>query len=184
MARADVLQNDKPAYAFVNVKCDDGSVSSSNLLCVVPKMLGIPAVPRTPHRLIYDGSMGLDVWTSTDGGNVEVKAGPYGIDGVYSDSLSLATFKPGDMMYHGAKDSLLQLSISGKPQSFIVSVSDGKDKYDCYLELPSTSEWHKFTLSSSDFKSVKSGPLNNWATVIMLEISSKDELIVGSALWV
>ncbi|MCH5160690.1 MAG: hypothetical protein J1G04_01520 [Clostridiales bacterium] len=184
MARADVLQNDKPAYAFINVKCEDGSVSSSPLLCVVPKMLGIPAVPRMPHRLIYDGSMGLDVWTSADGGNVEVKTGPYGIDGVCSDTLSLATFKPGDMMYRGEKDSLLQLSVSGKQQSITVSVSDGVDKYDCIRDIPSVGEWHKFTLSSSDFKNVKSGTLNNWLNVIMLEISSKDELIVGSALWV
>ncbi len=183
IARADVLQNAKPAYAFVNVTDSDGNVSSSPLLSIIPKTLGITAVPRLPHRLIYEGSMGTDVWTSPDGGTIETKVGPYDIEGVYSDSNYLATFKPGDFLYHGNSDSLLQIIASGKRQKFTISVGDGVELYGCELEIPNSGEWHKFTLSSSDFKSAN-GPLNDWTDVVMLEIVSDDELIVSSVLWV
>ena len=184
MARADVLQNDKPAYAFVNVTTENGYVSSSPVLGIVPKTLGIPAEPpRMPHRLIYEGSMGKDVWTSTDGGTVEVKTGPYEIDGVISDTRNLATFKPGDLIYHGNNDSLLQIIVSGKPQKFTISVSDGMEVFDCELEISNSGEWQKYTLSGSDFKSAN-GTLNDWSSVVMLKITSENELIVSSVLWV
>ncbi len=183
IARADVLQNDKSAYAFVNVTNKNGSVASSPLLSIIPKTLGITAVPRLPHRLIYEGSMGTDVWTSPDGGTIESKVGPYDIDGVSSDSHDLATFKPGDYLYHGNSDSLLQIIASGKRQKFTISVGDNAELYQCELEIPNAGEWHKFTLSSSDFKSAN-GSLKDWTDIVMLEIISDDELIVSSVLWV
>ncbi|MDE7464116.1 MAG: hypothetical protein K2M48_03710 [Clostridiales bacterium] len=182
-AHVDVLQNDKPVYAFVNMTDNDGNVFTSPLLTVIPKSLAITAQPAVHRRLIYDGSMGADVWLSPRGGETRAQAGPFGIDGVIGDDNTLITFKPGDMLYRANGDALLQILLSGKCSEITVSVSDGTDKYHCTVKLPNSEEWHKFTLSHTDFKSAN-GPLDDWSTIIMLKLAADDEFIVSSVLWV
>lgn len=183
IARVDVLQNDKPVYAFVNLTDNDGDVITSQLLTVIPKSLAIPAQSGVHRRLIYDGSMGADVWISPHGGAVQAESGPFDIDGVSGGGNKLVTFKPGDMLYRAEGDNLLQILISGKCSDVKVTVSDGEDNYVCVIKLPNSEEWHKFTLSQNDFKSAN-GPLYSWANVIMLRLEADDAFIVNSVLWV
>lgn len=183
MARIDVLRNEKPVYAFVNVTYESGNVQSSLLLSVIPKMLGIPSQPTVWQRLIYDGSMGKDVWTSPAGGNVKKTHGLFDIEGVTSDTNSLATFKTGDPLYRAPNGTLLQLLVCGRARTITITLLDEDDYYSCKVELPSSDAWHKFTLSTHDFKGVN-GPLPDWSQIIMIEFTADDEFIISSVLWV
>lgn len=183
MANVDVLRNEKHVYAFVNVSDDDGYITSSGLLTLIPKTLGIPPMSVVNRRLIYDGSMGKDVWTSPDGGSISAVSGLFGIDGITSDSHSLVTFKPGDPLYRAANGSLLQIMLCGKPQTVNVAVSNETESYGCQINVPSDDNWHKITLNHFDFKSDK-GPLSDWSDIIMLAFSAESDFIIGSVLWV
>lgn len=182
MAHADVLQDDKPVYAFVNATKDEYTASSC-LLTVLPKALHIPAAPTVKRRLIYDGSMGKDVWTSPDGGKIEVTHGLFGIDGITSSSHKIATFKPGDQLYRANNDSLLQIMISGTAQSVTLILSDEIGKYSCKIDIPNGDNWHKFTLSHEDFK-CDGMQLADWSKIILLEFDAESDFIISSVLWV
>ncbi len=183
LARADVHINTKPVYAFVNLTDASGNVFSSEITSLIPKTLGISSQPTVKHHLIYDGSMGKDVWASPNGGTVNVKSGLFDIDGVYSDAHTLATFKPGDMMYCADEGVLLQIMVSGKPQKITISVYDETDEYVFEIEIPKYDKWYKFTLSQSDFKGVN-GQLMSWSDVNMIKFASSEEFLIGSVLWV
>lgn len=183
LARADVLQSDKRVYGFVNIYDENGDVSSSQLTSIIPKMLGITPHQTIKRRLIYDGSMGCDVWTSPNGGKVDTKTGLYGIEGVYSDTNSLATFKPGDLLYRADDEVLLQIIASGKPQTLNITVSDGSALYYCSVNINNAEDWHKFTLSNTDFKN-GNGQLIGWRNVVMMAFDSDSEFLLSSILWV
>ncbi len=182
IAHVDVLQDDQPVYVFVNVRDENGNVTTSQLLTVIPKTLGIPAQQAVHRRLIYDGSMGVDVWFSPRGGTTSTVSGPFGIDGVKGDGNTLITFKPGDMLYRAQGDVLLQIILNGKSENIEITVSDGKNEYTCFVTLPNSEEWHKFTLSRNDFKGAN-GTLDDWSKIIMLKLGADDEFIVNSVLW-
>lgn len=182
MAHVDVLQDDKPVYAFVNTEDEFGNIDSSVLHTVIPKNLGIPQQSAVKRRLIYDGSMGTDVWATPKGGTVTVKKGAFDIDGVSSDSNHLVTFKPGDLLYRADGDVMLQLLICGNRQKLNVGIFDGKEKFYAQVELPGANEYHKFTLALSDFKG--QGMPDDFSSIIMLELFSDEEFIVSSVLWV
>lgn len=183
LARADVHINTKPVYAFVNISNADGDVISSTLISLMPKSLGISSQPTVKRHLIYEGSMGNDVWTSPDGGSVNTKSGLFGIDGVYSDAHSLATFKPGDLMYCANEGVLLQIMVSGKPQTINISVYDDTNEYTFSIDVPNFDKWYKFTLSNTDFKN-KCGQLSSWSKINMIKFTSSDEFLISSVLWV
>lgn len=183
LARADVHMNTAPVYAFVNISNDSGDVISSKLISLIPKSLGIPSQPAVKRHLIYEGSMGKDVWSSPNGGSVNTKSGLFDIDGVYSDAHSLATFKPGDMMYRADEGVLLQIMVSGKPQKITISVYDDKNEYTFDVNIPNYDKWYKFTLSQTDFKN-KGGQLSSWSKINMIKFTSSEEFLISSVLWV
>lgn len=184
IARIDVLRNEKPVYGFVNVIYEGDLTQSSQLLSVIPKSLGIPpSKPMAWQRLIYDGSMGKDVWTSPAGGTVNSARGLFDIEGVSSSLNSLVTFKTGDPLYRAPGGSLLQILVSGKAKTINITLLDEDEFYSCRVELPSEDAWHKFTLSHLDFKGVN-GPLHDWSHMIMLKFIADDKFIISSVLWV
>lgn len=183
LAKFDVYKNDKTIYGFVNMTDGEGNVLSSSLLSVLPKSLGIPSQPVISQRLIYDGSMKKDVWASPNGGTVIFKSGLFGIDGITSDSNSLATFKPWSPLHRANADALLQIMVWGKPQTLNISVREEYESYYCPVKITSSDNWQKFTLSHLDFKGPV-GPLFDWSQAIMLEFSSDEEFIISSVLWV
>lgn len=183
IAKINVCQGDKPIYAFANFIYPNGAVKSSTVIGVIPKSLGVIARPGVSHRKIYDGSMGKDGWTSRFGGSVKLVSGPFDIDGITSEDTSLVTFKPGDPLFKVPADTLLQLMLSGDPQSVIVSVSDRTNVYSAYIELNNSGDWQTFSLSHMNFKG-SAGTLSDWSQILMLEITSVSKLIVGSVLWV
>ncbi len=183
IARVDVLQSDKPVYAFTDLTDKDGNVYSSPITTIIPKNLGISAQPTVKRRLIYSGEMGTDVWTSTCGGEIMMKHGPYGIDGISSENNSLITYKAGDLLYRADHDSLLQILISGKSKKVELTVSDGDEKYTCDINLASPDDWTKLTLAPTDFKSAN-GSLSDWSRVVMIKFVGDDEFLISSALWV
>ncbi|MCM1367496.1 MAG: hypothetical protein NC184_01615 [Roseburia sp.] len=183
LAKADTFKNENTIFAFVNMTDGDGNVLSSQLLSVVPKSLGIPSQPIIGQRLIYDGSMKKDVWMSPNGGNVIFKSGLFGIDGITSDSNSLATFKPWSPLPRANADALLQIMVCGKPQTLNITVREEYESYYCQVKISSSENWEKFTLSHLDFKGPV-GPLFDWSQAIMLEFTSDEEFIISSVLWV
>lgn len=183
MAQVNVCKDDKPLYAFANMISENGDVQSTAMITVLPKQLRITARGGVAHRKIYDGSMGKDCWTSRIGGNISLIQGPYGIDGVTSDKNSMLTFKPGDPLFKVPADTILQIMAAGKPQSLTVKVSDKSNVYTCQAEITNSDDWHKFSLSHDNFKSVN-GTLPDWSQIVALEFESDEQFIIGSALWV
>lgn len=184
MARINVIQDTRPMYAFVNLTDKNGFVSSSGMINVIPKSLNITASPMLKQKLIFDGNTGKDVWTSPDGGNITVKSGPYEIQGVSSDSKTLISFKLGDLLYTANNDSLLQIIVCGEPQNVAVALSDGKDTYKTTVKIANSAEWHKFTLSNTDFKSANGNVLPNFSKAVYIKFTSEKEFIISSMLWV
>ena len=182
LANITVLQADKPLYAFVNVTTNDGRITSSKLVSIMPKSLGLQSQTIKYRRVIYDSSMGKDVWTARNGGIIETKNGPYELVGVTSTSNSLISFKPGDVLYRTDSDSILQIIISGKQQTITVELSDENDLYASRFELPGGDNWHKITLSLHDFKGAN--PLTDWNKIKILEFKATEEIIISSILWV
>lgn len=183
MAHINVCNENKPIHAFVRVTDGNGDIQSSKLLTVLPKSLGIHATPGVEHRKIYDGSMGEDGWTSRDGGKIKLVAGPFDIVGVSSETNSLIIFKLGDPLFKVPTDTLLQVMVSGAPQNLTVKVADKNTTYTAQVYLPTSDNWHKFSLSHINFKG-PNGPLADWSQILMLEFSSDEKFIVGSVLWV
>ena len=183
MAKINVCDATKPIYAFANLIYDKTNVRSTDLVGIIPKTLGIPSRAGVSHRKIYDGSMGEDGWTSRDGGAISLVSGPYGIDGITCETNSLITFKPGDPLFRVPADTLLQLMLSGEPQTITVSVSDKENKYECTVDIQSNGEWHKFSLSHMNFKGA-AGMLADWSQILFLEFKSDKKFIIGSVLWV
>lgn len=183
IAHINVVDNNNPVYAFVNFSDADGNTVSSSVSETIPKTLGIPSRQAVSHRMIYDGSMGRDVWTSPNGGTIAVKQGPFDIDGIYCDTHSLATFKLGDPLFRINDDALLQIMVSGKPQKLNITITKESEPYSCQIEITDADNWQKLLLTHLDFKSV-GGPLTDWSRVIMLEFTSDEEFIISSVLWV
>ena len=183
MAKINVCQDSKPIHAFANVLYNEKSVYSSNLLSVIPKSLGVSAREGIVHRKIYDGSMGVDVWTARDGGTVSPVKGPYDIEGVTSSTGSLVTFKPGDPLFRVPTDTMLQLMLCGHPQKVKVSVCDKTGVYECNVEITSENDWTRVSLSNMNFKG-QNGMLANWSQIRLLEITAEKQIIIGSVLWV
>ena len=183
MANINVCNDNKHIHAFVNLIDENGYIQSSQLLTVLPKSIGITAKPGVEHRKIYDGSMGVDGWTSRDGGKVKSVNGPFDIAGVSSESNSLLIFKLGDPLFKVMSDSNLQVMVSGKPQNLTIKVADKTTTYAAQVYIPSSDNWHKFSLSLMNFKG-PNGPLGNWSQIMMLEFVSEDQITVGSVLWV
>ncbi|MCH5350695.1 MAG: hypothetical protein J1F39_01825 [Clostridiales bacterium] len=184
MARVSVIQDTRPTYAFVNLTDKNGVVSSSAMITVVPKSLNITASPMLKQKLIFDGNSGKDVWTSSDGGNISIKTGPYEIQGVSSDSKTLISFKLGDLLYTANNDSLLQIIACGEPQAVTIVLSDGKETYKTNVTITNSNDWHKFTLSNTDFKSVNGSILQNFSKAVFIKFTSEKEFIISSMLWV
>lgn len=183
MARVNVIQDTKPIFAFVNVTDGKGIVSSSAMYKVIPKSLNITPNTTLRQKLIFDGNEGKDVWTCPDGGMISTKKGPYDIQGVSSDLNKLVTFKLGDLLYKANIDSLLQVIACGALQTVSVEVSDGKDLYKTKIIIPNSSDWHKFTLSSTDFKGA-AGQLTDFMKAVYIKFTAETEFIISSMLWV
>ena len=183
MAPVNVCDAEKPIYAFANIIDGNNNISSSPVLSIIPKTLGLKARPGVSHRKIYDGSMGEDGWTSRDGGTVKTIKGPFGIDGITCDSHSIITLKLGDPLFKVPADTLLQLMLCGKPQTVNISVRDKTTVYSCPVQINTTDDWQSFSLSHINFKS-QNGPLFDWSQILMLEFTFEDEFIIGSVLWV
>ena len=183
MAQINVCNDDKPLFAFANLISEDGEIQSTPLITVLPKTLNIHARGGVAHRKIYDGSMGKDCWTSRIGGKISLIQGPYGIDGVTCDKNSMLTFKPGDPLFKVPADTILQIMASGKPQTLTIKVSDNINVYSCLAEITNSDDWHKFSLSHGNFKSV-GGALPDWSQIVALEFESDEQFIIGSVLWI
>ena len=157
---------------------------SSELITVIPKTLGLKAqIPLSSRRrLIYESSMGKDLWAAPRGGNLFMKSGPFGIDGITSDCFSLATFKPSDFLYKVDEDSLLQIIINGKPQKLKLSVVDESGVFSCELELTDPNDWTKFTLSPKNLMNERH--LSSWKNVMVFILEGTNEFLVSSVIWV
>ncbi len=183
IANIEVLRVESPVYVYVSITDKNGNVVSSPLLTVTPKALGIKPHATVFQKLLYDGSMGKDVWLSPRGGEVEIKSGAYGIDGVTSNNNVLITFKPGDKLFSTDENSILQIMASGKCREITVEVTSGDSKFKCDISLPDATEWHKFLLNHNDFKN-ENGSLADWSNVIRMKLSASDEFLISSILWV
>lgn len=184
LAHVFVLDSEKPIYVFASVSDANGNVMSSELVTVIPKTLGLKAqVPLSSRRrLIYESSMGKDLWAAPRGGNLFMKSGPFGIDGITSDCFSLATFKPSDFLYKVDEDSLLQIIINGKPQKIRLSIVDEQGVYSCDLELTDPNDWTKFTLSPKNLMNERH--LTSWKDVMIFIFEGTAEFLISSVIWV
>lgn len=183
MAHINVCQENKVIHTFSNIVFPDNTVQSSELLTVMPKSMGIKSKMGVNHRKIYDGSMGCDGWSARDGGAVRLVMGPYDIEGVTSTTNSLITFKPGDPLFQVSADTLLQIMVSGKPQTISIVARNKTESYTCRIELKNENDWCTFSFSHMNFKSA-TGTLTDWSEVLLLEFCSDEQFILGSVLWV
>lgn len=183
ISKVNVCQSDKPVHAFVNLIYPNGDVKSSTIHSIIPKTLGIPSKQGVSRRKIYDGSMGEDTWTTRFGGKISLIKGPFDIEGVTSDDNTVITFKLGDALFKVPPDTTLQLMLCGEQQNVNVRMHDKQNEYTATVNISDGSAWQTFSLSHMNFKG-QAGTLTDWANILMLEIDSEKQLIVGSVLWV
>jgi hypothetical protein len=189
LAQIAVPTPKEPVYAFVNVRYQNGICVSSAVSSVVPAALGVSAATLNFKRLIYDSTLGLSDWMVlyNPGGKsvrLSLEKGPFGLEGIYSPSGLLSTFRLADPQYRGKSDSVLQLTLySGAAQTVSFHITVGERKYTAKRELAAAEAWSKQSFSPNDFKS-QTGGLSDWDGVLTFEIESASKLLVNSALWV
>ena len=192
IARVDVHNSKEPIYAFVNGECN-GIQLSTTVLEVLPAMLGVTETAYKKKRLIYDGSTGTDDWVAltplADEKTINIKQGPFGIDGVSSALGTISTFKLSDPQYRGQDGMSLQLSIySSEAQDITITLTSfEQDKnyaeFSTKLSIKAEDNWVKLTLDSSDFKSPHA-TMSSLANVVNFRVDSNSPIIISSLIWI
>lgn len=192
ITKADVYVLKDETSAFVSVRYSNGVILSSEIVTRVPYMMGVAAKEIVRSRLVYDVDMGVDDWLiSSDcggDGEISIKEGANGIEGVTSSLNSITTLKIGDVHTCGNRDSLLQLLVYSKEiQPLRIKVTsktaDGYVTYIANKRTESYSEWSKITLSTEEFKSPE-GPMSGWNEAVSITIESDGELLINTLLWI
>ena len=192
ITKADVYVLKDETSAFVSVKYACGVTLTSEIVTRVPYMMGVAAKEIVRSRLVYDVDMGTDDWliSSDRGGegDIVIKEGGNGIEGVTSSVNSITTLKIGDIHTCGNRDSLLQLLVYSKEiQTLTVKVTcntpGGYVTYSALKRTDSYAEWSKITLSVEEFKSPE-GPMNGWDEAVSITVDSESELLINTLLWI
>jgi len=199
LTSVDILDCEKPIFAFVNVKYECGSEFSSNILTVLPKNLDISLPPAAKKRLIYDTDMGLRVFDTgksvicncyednCDAASLSIQVGALGLDGLSSDTNSLSTFRLCDNQYTGNSGDSLQLMIQAlEPISITFSILSKKynTHFEYIKEFDGSESWIKTSLILNDFKSKNGDSLNSWQDVLTFYIKASGKFLLNSTLWV
>lgn len=170
-----------PIGAFVTVVFADGRTCSSTLCYAQPETLGIKPIKLVPRRLFYESSMGTDSWIAPNG-EVLMKEGVSGIEGITSTTNALETFKPGDILYK-AVSNLLQFIVCGKTQTLKILATDDTGKvYTANFPIKQESGWNKLNLAPQAFTAPEH--LEDWSHVVKLEFVGEDEFIISSLVWI
>lgn len=192
ITKADVYVLKDETSAFVSVRYHSGVTLTSEIVTRVPYMMGVAAKEIVRSRLVYDVDMGTDDWliSSDRGGEgeISIKEGCNGIQGVTSSVNTITTLKIGDIHTCGNRDSLLQLLVYSKEiQTLTVKVTcktdNGYVTYSALKRTESYAEWSKITLSVEEFKSPE-GPMDGWDEAVSITVDSESELLVNTLLWI
>ena len=185
LVRLQVYSADKPVYGFAKITTKNGFLFSTPIVKKIPSALKITPATIVKQRLIYDSDMGVDDFFAVNPSeNPILKNGPYDISGVSSKS-GLCTYKIGDVMFSGSRDSLLQLLVFSpvnQTVTFSVTEEGSYNTYVCSKSVSPETDWNKLLLSPTDFKSSE-GNLSGWDRAIFLRIDYKEEILINSLLW-
>ena len=185
LSRSQVYSADNPVYGFAKITTKSGFLFSTPVIKKIPSSLKITPSTIVKQRLIYDSDMGIDDFFAVNPSeNPILKQGPYDICGVSSKS-GLCTYKIGDVVFSGSRDSLLQLLVFSpikQTVTFSVTEEGSYNTYVCTKSVSPENDWNKLLLSPTDFKS-NEGNLSGWDKAIFLRIDYKEELLINSLLW-
>jgi len=194
LATIDVINSEEPLFAFLNIRYNNYLCFCSPILTINPSILGIKGITAAQKRLIYDTDMlTLDFINadfcdgSIDNDTLELKDGALGLNGLFSSKNSLLTFKLTDPQYRGVKEANLQLMIQSKTKqviSFTILSTLNFTHYTATKEFSSTDSWTKVSLSPTDFKSINGEILSSWQNILTFNITSSEEFLLNSMLWV
>lgn len=194
ISRVDVYNARQPVYAFVNCSFEGGVSVSSPVIERNPALMGVAETPARNTRLLYDSEMGTDDWVSlsplASSIPIEMKKGPFGLEGVSSPLCTMSTFKPGDACYRG-KEELLQIMIYSPTEQdvvfTVVSLTGGAGgKYAEFSHserLSPSDNWRKITLRPEDFKS-PFAVCPDWTDVVNFRVDSDAPVAIASMIWV
>lgn len=188
-----VVAISEPIYTFLNITLTNGFSFSSSIQKVKPEAYSIKCTPFSSKRLVYDVDMGVADWIVLNENSLDyslnkpvLKMGCCEIEGVTSPTNVLTTFKLADIQYKGKDNYLLQMIVfsdSEQNVTFSVTSAGSLKKYLCTKNITNVGSWSKITLDISDFKSGGSF-LDSWEDILTFEITSCNELLVNSLLWV
>ena len=166
-APTPVMNADEYLFAFANVAYQSGIVVSSPLQAVIPAKLGAAATIKAPSRVFYEGTEGLDGWTSNSTGTdpipsaitrrLKTAIGPDGKPGFTPDRVSPMNYAPSDPEFRAPKGALLQFDIkTDTGEEFQVKLHknywvDDFSTWSCSVESIGDSGWQTVTLSGAQF---------------------------------
>ena len=195
LSKVPVYSATEPVYAFVNVSYENGLTVSSPTETVIPKSIGVEAVPAPAIRRLYDNEMGVSDWIimpsdkttqSFEDETLSMEDGPFEISGVTCSTNKIATLTLADSRFQGNFNSVLQLimfSPENQTITFAATSSLGFTKYYCTRNISPSDNWSKFSLSPQDFRS-GDGTLQSFSNILTFEIHGESKFLVNSLLWV
>ena len=182
-----VMDAKQRLFAIANVRYRDGVVLTSQLATVIPADLGDAKATDTHSLVIYDGSDGIAMWTTSSPGTDPVpggirtalrpSVGPGGRKafavGVHFSPL---THQLGDPKWRGPKGATLAFDIAtSKDQALVVAVHEPHHEYRKVVGLKGRPGWQTVAVSAGELRESRKGlPLKNWDSVTTLELTRPD----------
>ncbi len=140
----------------------------------------------TPARSAKENPSGVNVFNK---GNVVVKKGPMGIEGVGCNG-GLLSFIIGSKKYKPTDGAMFMIDVYAKEKStltikLITNYFGNKTEYLYSADVLGGDVWHNVQIDMNKFKTIEGMSLKEYAKVQAIEIDVKDtEFLINNALWV
>ena len=123
-----------------------------------------------------------------DKGEVRVRKGPMGIEGV-TCSGGLLTFKVASRRFKPSDGAMLMLDVYTKESAtltvkLITDYFGNKNEYLARVKVLGGDVWHNVMLECSKFKTEEGLPLKSYEKIQALSIDADSEYLINNALWV
>ncbi|MBL7223650.1 MAG: dienelactone hydrolase family protein [Candidatus Brocadiae bacterium] len=183
-----VMDVSQRLFAIANVRYQDGVVLTSQLATAIPRDLGDARATDTHSLVIYDGSEGTGMWTTSSPGTdpipgsirtvLKTSVGPDGRKGfTVGARFSPLTHQLGDPKWRGPKGAKLALDIAtSRDQTLVVAIHGKQREYRKAVTLKGKPGWQTVVVSLGELSEVRNGlPLKSWNSVTTLELTRPDK---------
>lgn len=173
----------------------NGGVVSTRIVSassVMAEVTHIETSPRT-SSILFDGSMGVDKFVAKtddallDNDTVELKQGPFGIEGVSVEHGSLTLYRSKQETMAVSRSAILHFdAYSTQERELLVCVYSDTElkKYTARKKLQGGEFWQKLLLETTDFKSEEGRTLSSFSQVKTIEFENVDGILLNNLLWI